>query len=98
MLGHENQLTLFDEDYIQNFSKTYGVKVQEKIERFGIDLTDSQARIMEGILRGFTLTDYKGNTLPLEKSDLVDDKYAFGDLPSTYKYVNKIPCLKATQA
>ncbi len=53
---------------------------------------------MEGILRGFSLTNYKGNMVPIEKSDLIDDKYAFGDLPATYKYVSKIPCLKATQA
>lgn len=97
LLGHEYQLALFDNDYIQSFSKTYGIQVQEKIDRFGIDLTDIQARVMEGVLRGFSLTNYKGNTIPLEKSDLVRDKYAFGDLPSTYKYVNDIPCLKATQ-
>lgn len=98
LLGHEYQLNLFDDDYVQSFSKTYGVKVQEKIDRFGIDLTDIQARMMEGVLRGFTLTNYKGNMAPIEKANLIQDKYAFGDLPSTYKYVNKIPCLKATQS
>lgn len=98
LLGHENHNTLFDNGHIQSFSRTYGIKVQDGIDRYGVDLTDTQARVMEGILRGFTLTNYKGNTAPLEKTDLIEQKYAFGDLPATYKYVNKIPCLQATQS
>lgn len=53
---------------------------------------------MEGILRGFSETNYKGNIEPKDKTQLIRDGYAFGDLPSTYKYVNEIPCLRATQA
>ncbi|WP_068470651.1 hypothetical protein [Candidatus Protochlamydia phocaeensis] len=98
LLGHENQLTLFSEHNVENFSKIYGIKVKSKIDRFGIELNETQARVMEGILRGFSETNYKGNLEPKNKKQLVRDRYAFGDLPSTYKYVNEIPCLKATQS
>jgi len=98
LLGHENQLSLFDRDQIQDFGKTYGIQVQDNIDRFGIDLTDIQSRVMEGILRGFSLTDYKGNMASKEKADLIREKYAFGDLPAIYKNIKIIPCLRATQA
>ena len=98
LLGNEQQLTLFNDHSVESFSKTYGIKLHGKIERFGIDLTDIQARVVEAILRGFTTTNYKGNTEPKNKLDVVREKYAFGELPSTYKYINQIPCLKATQA
>src|ERR1700722_13381800 len=67
LLGNEQQLSLFNEHSIESFSKTYGVKLDGKIERLGIDLTDIQSRVVEAILRGFTITNYKGNTEPKDK-------------------------------
>jgi hypothetical protein len=98
ILGHETQLSLFSEHNLDAFSKTYGIPLNEKITRFGIDLTDLQLQVMEGILRGFTETDYRGNIEPIDKSFLLEEKFAFGELPSAYKYINKIPCLRASQS
>src|SRR5438045_1091377 len=73
LLGAEYQLSLFNENRVEDFSKTYGVKIKGRIDRFGIDLTDTQAKVMEGILRGLTITNYKGNTEPKDKAQLVNE-------------------------
>lgn len=98
LIGNEKQLTLFDDLYLQEYSRTYGIGIEERIERFGVDLTDVQATVMEGILRGFSLTNYQGNMSPKERVDLIEERFAFGELPSIYNYIKKIPCLRATQA
>ncbi len=98
MLGHERQLSLFSEYDLESFSKTYGIKIKDEISRFGIDLTDIQACLMEGLLRGFTATKYKGNIEPKETNNFIQEKYTFGQLPSIYKYIKEIPCLRVTQS
>jgi hypothetical protein len=98
LIGHEYQLNLFSEHSIESFIRAYGVKLTGKIDRFGIDLNETQSRVMEGILRGLSETNYKGNVEPKNKTQLIHDRYGFGDLPSTYKYVKEIPCLRATQS
>ena len=70
MLGSEMQLSLFSDYTIENLSSSSGVKLDGKIERFGIDLTDIQSKIMEGILRGFTETNYRGNIEPRDTAQI----------------------------
>lgn len=95
IIGHSNQLTLFSDQHTK-LSQTYGNSLDESIDRFGIDLTDIQMRVMEGILRGFTQTNYKGNISPEDKESIAHQKYS-GKLPDTYKYVREIPRIRATQ-
>ena len=98
MLGSEMQLSLFSDYTIENLSSSSGVKLDGKIDRFGIDLTDIQSKIMEGILRGFTETNYRGNIEPRDTAQIAAEKYSKGELPLTYKYVKEVPRLRATQA
>ena len=95
ILGHSNQLTLFSEQHTK-LTQTYGSSLVEGIDRFGIDLTDIQMRVVEGILRGFTQTNYKGNIAPEDKESIAYQKYS-GRLPDTYKYVREIPRMRVTQ-
>lgn len=95
MLGDQNQISLFSE-HDKQFSDEFGFQLSGSIDRFGVDLTDMQARIVEGILRGFSETAYKGNAETKEKDQLADEKYS-GKLPDSYKYIQEIPKLKATQ-
>ena len=98
MLGSEMQLSLFSDYTIESLSSSSGVKLVGKIDRFGIDLTDVQSKIMEGILRGFTETNYRGNIEPRDTAQIAAEKYSEGGLPPTYKYVKEVPRLRATQA
>lgn len=95
MLGDQNQITLFSE-HDKLFSEEFGLQLSGSIDRFGVDLTEMQARVVEGILRGLSETAYKGNTESKKKDQLASEKYA-GKLPDSYKYINEIPKLKATQ-
>lgn len=95
LLGVHQKTSLFS-DHDVEFSEEYGFKLEGKIDRFGIDLTDIQSRVMEGILYGFSKTAYRGNTAPETKENLISLKYS-GKEPDTYKYVTEIPKIRATQ-
>ena len=96
LLGSRKQLDLFS-DHDTRFSKEHGVPLQGKIERFGVDLSDFQMRVVEGILRGFSETNYKGNLTPLDSNSLIEEKFS-GKTPNAYKYIDEVPRIKVTQA
>lgn len=95
MLGDKSQQTLFS-DQDREFSEEYGVQLEGRIERFGVDLTDTQARVLEGILYGFSTTSYKGNLEARTVEDVAKEDYK-GKLPPTFKYLESLPRLRATQ-
>lgn len=94
LLGSLNQLDMFSDHHVK-FGDEYGVEVDKSIDQIGMDLTDIQSRVMEGILRGFSQTNYKGNIAPKKKEEIAQ-KYS-GKLPATYKYIRELPQLRATQ-
>jgi hypothetical protein len=94
LLGNEAQQSFFS-DHDKEFAEKHGITLMNNIDRFGVDLTDIQSRVMEGILRGFSETNYKGNINPQGKEE-ISDQYS-GNIPETYKYINEIPRLRATQ-
>ena len=96
LLGNQQQIDLFSEHHIE-FCEEYDVKLEGTIDRFGIDLTEIQSRVMEGILYGFSKTAYKGNIEPTSKESLVDERFS-GKVPSSYKYIQEIPKLRVTQS
>lgn len=98
LLGSEQQLSLFSEDKVKEFAETYGVSLEGEISRYGIDLTDIQLRMMEGILHGLTKTRYKGNLESIDIGAHAKEKYPRGEVPDSYKYVDRIPKFKATQS
>ncbi len=98
LLGSEQQISLFSEEKVKEFAETYGVSLEGEISRYGIDLTDIQLRMMEGILHGLTKTRYRGNLEPVEIPVHAKEKYPRGEVPDSYKYVDTIPKFKATQS
>ncbi len=98
LLGSEQQISLFSEEKVKEFAETYGVSLEGEISRYGIDLTDIQLRMMEGILHGLTKTRYKGNLEPVDIPAHAKEKYPRGEVPDSYKYVDRIPKFKATQS
>lgn len=99
LLGHEEQLTLFSEQKTKAFAEEYGITLERELSNYGIELTDVQQRVMEGILYGFSRTKYEGNVAPENKLDHGKERYPpSGKLPPSYKYVQKMPRLRVTQA
>lgn len=96
LLGSPSQLSLFSE-HDTEFSHKYGLHLEGTINRFGVDLTDMQSRIMEGILRGFTETSYKGNIASKKPQEIANERYN-GEIPDSYKNLTEIPRLKISQA
>lgn len=96
ILGNTQQTSLFSE-HDHEFSEEYGTKLVGTINRFGVDLTDMQSRIMEGILRGFSETAYKGNMSPRHPQDVANEKFN-GNIPDGYKYIKEIPRLRVSQS
>lgn len=94
LLGSLNQPDMFSNHHVK-FGHEYGVEVDRNIDKIGMDLTDIQSRVMEGILRGFSETNYRGNIAPQKKEEIAQ-KYT-GKLPATYKYIRELPRLRATQ-
>jgi len=94
-LGKRKHKEMF-ESHHEQFCKEYGVKIRDNIQRFGIDLTDIQMRVVEGVLQGFSQTDYKGNIAPKNKHQLAKERFS-GKVPDTYKYIDEIPRIRVSQ-
>ena len=96
IFGDQNQLSLFS-DHSSFFCNEYGIKLQGTIDRFGVDLSDTQSKIMEGILRGFSETAYKGNIEPIGKDKVAAERYS-GKLPPSFNNIKELPRLRVTQS
>lgn len=93
ILGDQSQRSLFS-DHREIVSQNYRDKITGKLERFGVDLTETQSRIMEGILQGFSQTSYEGNMAGENKDEMLC-KLDDGRLYKDHVYV---PKLRASQA
>lgn len=98
ILGDQKQLSLFSKNLVQDFSERYGIELHNPIDNVGLNLNDTQLRVLEGVLRGFTETNYKGNLAPVDKNEIAKQKYRSNDFPASYKHIAKIPRLYATQS
>ena len=96
MLGEERQVTLFD-NHDETFSNEFSISLRRKIDRFGVELSEIESRVMEGILKGFSQTKYKGNSKPKPVSDIVEEQYD-GKKPNILGHLSQLPRLKTTQA
>jgi len=96
MLGNKTQVDEF-EDQAEDFSKDFEVPLTGSIERFGIDLTEIQARVTESILKKFSETSYRGNISPQSKEEYVDSEYG-GKTPKILSNVVALPRIRITQA
>jgi len=96
ILGNQEQVSLFSE-HDKEFAEEHQIELFNSINRFGIELSDTQFKVMEGILRGFSETGYKGNLSPKDKDQLIEERF-YGKEPDVYKYIQEIPRLRATQS
>lgn len=95
ILGDPGQLSLF-RDHDIDFCNKHKIRLDNKIERFGIDLTEYQSRVLEAILHGFTLSNYQGNHASQVKEEVVLEKFS-GKQPKILDYVKELPVLRVKQ-
>lgn len=93
ILGTQEQTTLFEEK-IDELEMEFG-KLDGTIDRFGANLSDIESRVMEGLMKGFTQTNYKGNMPPKEVSESGELDKA---ISNPYRNIKELPRLRVTQS
>lgn len=96
--GAQRQLSLFSDNIIKTFQTKYSITPNNninKINSFGVSLTAIQLRVMEGILKAFSDTNYKGNIDPKNLEDLKQD---FTNIPKAYRNIKEIPRIRVTRS
>lgn len=104
--GDTKQLSFFSDEKIDAFSRATGLSITNRPDSYGVVLNQSQRRVLEGILKAFTNTNYKGDeqkdtatALGEIYSNTVDSARALvkGE-NAPYKNIDTIPVVKLTQA
>ncbi len=90
------QRELFNPEAVPVFDSRYGHKADSKIESYGLSLNVMDFSIVEGILKAFTETDYKGNLPKVKAHDLAQRKYK-KQMPEAYKVIGEFPCIRITE-
>lgn len=100
----KNKPTLFNQDQAEEIIKTTGQKKVNDITEYGMVLNPLQMRVFEGILTGFSNTNYEGHYLIDTFKGGLEDVYEVTGgsakklLNEVYANIQKIPVLKITQA
>lgn len=105
--GDNKQLTIFSDGQIDDYVAETGITLRNRPENYGVVLTQTQNRVLEGILKAFSDTNYIGNATPESPLKPLEDVYP----PSTkvrdrllnsekapYKNIDSIPVVRLTQA
>jgi|688.fasta_scaffold173752_3 hypothetical protein len=104
--GDNKQLSLFSSETIDQYSKDTGLKLNSQYKRpdeFGVVLNVSQMKVFEAILKGFSDTNYKGDTEVSKTESLGEviktgSSSAMNRINKAYKNIDTIPVLRITQA
>lgn len=104
--GDNKQLSLFSDEKIDAFKDATGLSITNRPDSYGVVLNQSQRRVLEGILKAFTDSNYKGDE-EIDKTASLRDVYKFNNKVeetliagsnAPYKNIDKIPVLRLTQA
>ena len=97
LYGDNKQLSLFSDAKIENFKKATGLAITNRPDSYGVVLNQAQRRVLEGILKAFTDTDYKGDK-EIDKNIYSEKDYPVNKIAGAYSNVDKIPVIQLTQA
>ena len=96
--GTSDTATLFSPEIVDNFKESYDVSITNKIDRYGMDLTDTQFRVLEAILKAFDATGYKGTEPPKTKKEIKAQEYRRASkMPATFDNVDSLPRIRLGQ-
>jgi hypothetical protein len=90
------QLSLFSDEKIDAFSRATGLSITNRPDSYGVVLNQSQRRVLEGILKAFTDSNYKGDE-EIEKATYSSNIYPINKIAGAYKNIDKIPVVRLTQ-
>jgi hypothetical protein len=100
------QLSLFSDEKIDAFSRATGLSITNRPDSYGVVLNQSQRRVLEGILKAFTDSNYKGDE-EIGKDKALEGVYTLNKQTAEelifksnapYKNIDAIPVVKLTQA
>lgn len=101
------QLTIFSDGQIDDFVADTGITLRNRPDAYGVVLTQSQQRVLEGIFKAFSDTNYIGNATPENPLMPLEDVYPpsakakdrlLNSDKAPYKNIDKIPVIRLTQA
>ncbi len=95
--GDNKQLSLFSDEKIDAFTRATGISITDRPNSYGVVLNQAQRKVLEGILKAFTDTDYKGDE-EIEKGRYSQDVHPINKIAGAYTNIDKIPVVKLTQA
>jgi len=95
--GDNKQLSLFSDSKIENFKKATGLTLINRPDSYGVVLNQAQRRVLEGILKAFTITDYKGDK-EIDKNTYSEKEHPINKIDRAYSNIDKIPGVQLTQA
>jgi len=95
--GDSKQLSFFSDEKIDAFSRATGLSIANRPDSYGVILNQAQRRVLEGILKAFSDTNYSGDE-EIDKATYSSNIYPINKIQGAYSNVDKIPVVKLTQA
>jgi hypothetical protein len=95
--GDSKQLSIFSDEKIDAFSKATGLSITNRPESYGVVLNQAQRRVLEGVLKAFTDSNYKGDE-EIDKATYSSKIYPINKIAGAYSNIDKIPVVRLTQA
>ncbi len=106
LFGDSKQLSLFSDSKIEDFTSSTGLIINNRPESYGMVLNQSQRRVLDGILKAFSDTNYTGDD-QIERREALKEIYK--DTRSSaltliegegapYRNIDTIPLVRLTQA
>jgi len=104
--GDNRQLSLFSDERIDAFSRATGLTITNRPDSYGVVLNQAQRKVLEGILKAFSDTNYKGEELK-DKATALKEIYSDTQTSAEtltkaenapYKNIEAIPVVRLTQA
>jgi hypothetical protein len=95
--GDNKQLSLFSDEKIDAFSRATGLSINNRPDSYGVVLNQSQRKVLEGILKAFTDSNYKGDE-EIDKATYSSSIYPINKIAGAYSNIDKIPVVRLTQA
>jgi hypothetical protein len=95
--GDSKQLSIFSDEKIDAFSRATGLSISERPNSYGVVLNQAQRKVLEGILKAFSESNYSGDE-EIDKATYSSKIYPINKIAGAYSNVDKIPVVKLTQA
>lgn len=101
--GDTKHRTIFSDERVEEFSRATGLTLLNRPDSYGVILNQSQRRVLDGILKAFSDTNYLGNE-QVDKFKSLEGVYTTGSgttrkrIDEAYRNIDKIPVIKLTQS